>query len=138
MARKLTLKQERFVCEYLTNGGNASAAYRAAYSASKMSEKVLNNEASKLLKNRGIAMRLAEARETARAALEVTHQTVLEGLLTEARREGKDASHGARVSAWNAIGKHLGFFEEDNQQKAVSYEDRLRALHEKPVNLRPN
>ena len=30
------------------------------------------------------------------------------GLLTEAKRTGKDSSHGARVSTWATLAKHLG------------------------------
>ncbi len=33
---------------------------------------------------------------------------VIEGLLKEAQREGEGASHGARITAWGLLAKHLG------------------------------
>ena len=65
---KLTPKQEKFVQEYLSNGGNATQAYKVAYDAGKMSDACINVNASKLLKNDKIALSLAnyqqEVKET--------------------------------------------------------------------------
>ena len=47
--KKLTLKQEKFCQEYVKNGGNASAAYRSAYNASKMKDETVWVKASMLL-----------------------------------------------------------------------------------------
>lgn len=56
---KLTAKQEKF-CEVYVTIGNASGAYRAAYNAAKMSEQAVHVNASKLLKNTKVALRVAE------------------------------------------------------------------------------
>ena len=46
--RPLTLKQAKFVEEYLRNGGNGTAAYRAVYATDGMSESAINAEAAKM------------------------------------------------------------------------------------------
>ena len=42
----------------------------------------------------------------------VTPFDVIQGLLTEARGEGKDSTASTRVSAWEKLGKLLGMFDE--------------------------
>lgn len=56
MAKDLTQKQERFVQE-LIKGETQRAAYKIAYNASKMSNKSIDEAASKLLKNTKVATR---------------------------------------------------------------------------------
>ncbi len=56
---KLTQKQEKFCKEY-AKLDDASAAYRNAYSTSRMSAKSINECASRLLKNLKIASRVDE------------------------------------------------------------------------------
>lgn len=63
----MTPKQERFVAEYLVNGNNASAAYRAAYDAGRMSAAAVNVAACKLLKNPKVWLRLDSMRNSAAA-----------------------------------------------------------------------
>ena len=63
MCRELTQKQEKFVQEYILNGGNASAAYRAAYNCSKWKDNVINVKASELLKNGNVMVRLNKQKE---------------------------------------------------------------------------
>lgn len=60
-AKGLTEKQERFAVAYFKLG-NASEAYRVAYSVTRMKAKQINSEASKLLKHPGIARRVADLR----------------------------------------------------------------------------
>ena len=55
---KLTLKQEKFVQEYLSNGGNATQAYKVAYDGNKNSDKTNNENASRMLANSKIKARL--------------------------------------------------------------------------------
>ena len=57
----LTIKQERFVLEYMKDG-NASRAYREAYDAENMKESSINVNASKLLSDTKIAQRVQELR----------------------------------------------------------------------------
>lgn len=76
--QQLTLKQEKFWQEYSTNCGNASAAYRAAYNTKKMSERAINTEACKLLKNPKIAHRLEEVKRAAAEGTKLTVQRIIE------------------------------------------------------------
>ena len=54
---KLTIKQENF-CNYYIECGNASEAYRRAYSCGKMSDKTIWEVSSKLLKDNKVATRV--------------------------------------------------------------------------------
>ncbi len=56
---KLTPKQESFCMAYLETG-NASEAYRQAYSAEKMTPKTVNETASKLLASPKVSARVEE------------------------------------------------------------------------------
>lgn len=68
---KLTAKQEAFSKEYVLNGGDASAAYRKAYDASKMKPESINKQACELLKHPKIAPRIKELKsEAAKVAKE--------------------------------------------------------------------
>lgn len=66
----MTPKQAKFVEVYLTNGRNASAAYRVAYDPKKMAAKTINENASRLLRNSKVAARVTEADAKAAARLE--------------------------------------------------------------------
>lgn len=56
----LTAKQEKFVQELIKNGGNQSAAYRAAYDTSKMKEKTITQKACRLFQQGNIRARYDE------------------------------------------------------------------------------
>jgi phage terminase small subunit len=58
---KLTSRQEAFSLEYV-RCGNASAAYRSAYDASRMSPKTIHEAASRLLNNSKVIARVKELR----------------------------------------------------------------------------
>ncbi len=54
----------------MLNGGNASAAYRKAYEASKMKPESINVKACELLKNGKITVRIDEIQSKVKAKLE--------------------------------------------------------------------
>lgn len=111
-AKPLTPKQMRFVDEYLVDCNGTQAAIRAGYS-----KRTANEQAAQLLAKLSIRREI-EARQAMLAEeAQVTSKMVIDGLLKEARREGEDASHSARVAAWTQLAKHLGLFEQDNKQK---------------------
>ena len=58
---KLTDKQEKFVLNYITNSNNATDAYRKSYDCTKMSDKSITVEASKLLKSPNVTLWLNQA-----------------------------------------------------------------------------
>lgn len=103
--RKLTAKQERFVEEYLIDLNATQAARRAGYS-----EKTAYSIGQENLKKPEIEAALDAARQMVAERVEVDQDKVIAGLLKEAEFTGEGASHGARVSAWEKLGKHLGMF----------------------------
>lgn len=108
--RELTDKQAAFVDEYLVDMNASAAARRAGYS-----EKTAGYIGHENLKKPKIKEKLAKRRAQRQQRTEVTQDMVIEGLLKEARRDGEDSSHGARVGAWKALGKHLGLFVEQTE-----------------------
>lgn len=58
---KLTLKQEKF-CNYYLECGNASEAYRRAYSCERMKDKQIWEESCKLLSRPNVAQRIGQLR----------------------------------------------------------------------------
>lgn len=68
---KLTSKQEAFAKEYVLNGGDASAAYRKSYNASRMKAETIHKRSGELLKNGVVAGRVEELQsEVAKVAEE--------------------------------------------------------------------
>ena len=64
--KNLTPKQQKFVIQYITNGNNASEAYRNSYDVSNMSADSINVEACKLLKNPKVTLWLEYCQQNVR------------------------------------------------------------------------
>lgn len=83
MARKLTVKQEKFCHHYAING-EAGAAYRVAYDAANSNDVTCRVEGNKLLKIPSVALRIAELQqrvcEIAEDRFNVTAEKVLQEL----------------------------------------------------------
>lgn len=75
----LTQKQEAFCLAYIKTG-NASEAYRGSYSASKMTDKQVWEEASKLKNSPKVDQRISELRAMAQSAAIMTREQALERL----------------------------------------------------------
>ena len=73
---KLTIKQENFCNKYLESG-NASEAYRRAYSCEKMKPETINIKACELLKNGKIMVRVKELQNELKAKSDVTKEDKL-------------------------------------------------------------
>lgn len=86
----LTLKQEAFCQAYIENKGNASEAYRAAYAAGKMKLESIHVNASKLLADTKVALRISELQQEHRNKHDVTVSGLLEEL-EEARQKALTA-----------------------------------------------
>lgn len=82
----LTPKQEAFCIAYLKTG-NASEAYRQAYSTKRMQPATINVKASELLANGKIAVRLKELNSKAVTDAVMTRQEALERLSRFARTD---------------------------------------------------
>ncbi|MEX9876086.1 terminase small subunit [Providencia rettgeri] len=86
----LTLKQEAFCQAYIENKGNASEAYRAAYATGKMKLESIHVNASKLLADTKVALRISELQQEHRSKHDVTVSGLLEEL-EEARQKALSA-----------------------------------------------
>ena len=118
----LTPKQQRFVEEYLIDLNATQAAIRAGYSA-----KTAKQQGQRLLTNVDVQTAVESGRKGQTERCQLDADFVLQGLVKEAKREGKGSSHSARVAAYVAIGKHIGMFVEKHE---VTGKDGAPVQHE--------
>ena len=104
---KLTKKQAAFVAEYVKDKNATQAAIRAGYS-----KKSAFNIGCENVKKPYIAEAIEKRLEKVSERALIDAERVLNGLLKEAEYSGEGASHSARVSAWEKLGKYLGMFTE--------------------------
>ena len=100
----LTLKRQRFASNYALTGNGVQSAVTAGYAAAGA-----HVEASRLLKKPEVVAAVASERERLREQSDLKAEDVIRGLREIAEDQG--ALHGARVSAWNALGDYLGLFQ---------------------------
>ena len=103
MSKLLTPKKQAFVREYLVDLNATQAAIRAGYSA-----KTARSQGQRLLTNADIQSHLEAAMQVRADRVEVTADQVLAKLWLEAQRQGKGASHAARIRALELVGRHVG------------------------------
>lgn len=105
----LTDKQEAFVREYLSNGGNATAAYEKCIAMPGTSRETMTSGASTMLKSYNIRKRVAFLRGEIADQTKVTVESVLMEL-EEAREQAiETAQTSAAVAASVAKSKIMGF-----------------------------
>ena len=75
----LTIKQEKF-CQAYIETGNASEAYRKAYSCKKMKDSVVNIKACELLKNGKVTVRVRELQGELKKSSDIKKTAILEEL----------------------------------------------------------
>jgi len=95
MLVQLTPRQASFCRHYAETNNGTQSAIAAGYS-----DKSASVVASRMIRDPKIKAAIERLKLEQSADLDVTDAAVLEGLLREATREGKCASHAARVSAW--------------------------------------
>lgn len=76
MGKSLTVKQENF-CNYYIESGNASEAYRRAYSCGKMRDKQVWEESCKLLSNPKVAQRVKGLQEEQKKKSDITKEEII-------------------------------------------------------------
>lgn len=76
---KLSVKQENF-CNFYLESGNASEAYRRAYSCLKMKPETINSKACQFLKKDKIRARVEELQSELKKKTAITKERVLEEL----------------------------------------------------------
>lgn len=76
---KLTIKQENF-CNYYIECGNASEAYRRAFSCDKMKAETVNRKAVELMNHGKIKARVRELQDEIREKSAITKERILKEL----------------------------------------------------------
>lgn len=77
----LTGREEKFCQEYSINGGNASAAYRAAYSFQNMKEGTINTKACLMTQKAKIRKRLVELQKPVAEKYNITREFLTEKVM---------------------------------------------------------
>lgn len=104
---ELTTKQESFAQAYVETG-NASEAYRRAYGAENMKETSVHVNASKLLRNTKVALRLDELQKRAQKRHDITIDTLTEMLKADRDLAREIEQPSAAVSAVMGLAKIHG------------------------------
>lgn len=112
----MNIRQTKFCNEYLISG-NATQAYKKAGFKRTKNARI---SASVLLTNPNIKAYIEQKQAEMTEKSGITAQAVVEEIAKTgfAKPEKKRASHGDKVRALDLLGKHLGIYERDNQQKA--------------------
>ena len=111
----LTANMEAF-CVELARTGDASAAYRKAYSAERMKPDTIQKRARELQLNGRITVRLAQLREDVRRTSGITlveHLSTLQELRQEARAA---MQYSAAITAEVSRGKVSGLYDEGSNE----------------------
>ena len=100
-----TLKQQKFVAEYVLSGNGAQSATNAGYSPSSA-----HVTASRLLRNANVASAIEAERDRMRERSDLRAQDVIHGLRKIA--EDESAKNSDRIRAYELLGKHFRLFAE--------------------------
>ena len=104
---KLTVKQEAFAKAYIETG-NASEAYRRSYNAAKMKPDAIHVNASKLLANAKVALRVQELQAAHQKRHDITVDSLTEMLKEDRQLARTQGEPGAAINAVLAIAKLHG------------------------------
>jgi len=121
MAKKkpnLTPKQELFCREYVVDMNATQAAIRAGYS-----KKTATPTASRLLTYVNIQNRVKELKEQKCSKIELSVESVMNGILDTQRRAKEDDNYNAELKAADMLARHVGAYEKDNEQKGQTITD---------------
>jgi phage terminase small subunit len=133
----LTVKQRAYVLAYLETGSQRQAALDAGYSPASADQ-----QGSVLMRNRKIRaaiLRLeAKAVDRVTEIVDVTAEKVISGLWKEAQREGKGASHSARIQAYATLAKIMGMMKDKVEVTHINHEDALDQLASPIIDVTPD
>ena len=117
---KPSLKQSRFIDEYLIDHNGARAAVRAGYSP-----KCAKEQASRLLTYAHVQAELKEKRSDMEIQLEITRESIIEGL-QEAFELAKGSNNpGGMTGAYREIAKMCGYYEPEKKQIEINQAGKL-------------
>ena len=109
---KLAPKQRRFVKEYIANGCNGKkAAISAGYS-----KNTAESQASRMLTIVKVKNAIAKEQAKLETRLDYSRENLMNLVMAQAMYDGEGATHGARVSALNLLGKWTGLDVQQIQQ----------------------
>lgn len=114
MVKKLTLKQENFVIEYMLNGGNATQAYKIAYNCTKMLEATIGNNAYKLLQKNEIITNI-EQRKAKHA--ETFNKSQVDFLKQYEEIADNSNDDRIKIDCYKEQAKLLGYYVEKRETK---------------------
>lgn len=118
---KLSDKHKRFCDEYLSNGFNATQAYKSVY---KVSDKVAGSSGPRLMENVRVKEYIQKQQEKTANKLEITREQVLQDLIFIKEKNIEDWPPHA-LKALEMINKMLGFNEPDKQEITLREEPPL-------------
>ena len=110
--KKLTPKQERFCQEYIIDLNATQAAIRAKYS-----KKTAYSQGQRLLKNVEVDNRLKVLQGEFAKETGISIKMVADGFKKIAIGVlSKELTNKHKLRAYENLGKHVGFYKEDNEQ----------------------
>ncbi len=128
--QKLTIKQELFARHYVKNGGNASEAYRQAYSAEKMNNSTIAVKAHELLKNGKVAEMVERVKAETEGFQAITFEEIAGGLRAAADGARAAGQHSAASQALVALGKLAGLYVEKQKLSVDDTREHLDAVRD--------
>ena len=116
---KLTIKQEKFARQYVGPcEGNASAAYRKAYSAGNMSDEAIRVEACRLLDRPNVSLIVDRLKAEQADQNAITVEEITAGLRRAAEAAAGAGQHSAATQAFLGLAK-LGGLQVEKRQVSV-------------------
>lgn len=105
----LTPKQEKFA-QLVASGKTQADAYRGAYDASGCSDAVIYNNASVLMKDNEISVRVSELRMPIEEQVGITLKSYIDEMMELKRKAQDSEEYGASIKALELAGKCLGYY----------------------------
>lgn len=128
--QRVTIKQELFARHYVKNGGNASEAYRQAYSAENMNNGTIAVKAHELLKNGKVAEMVERVKSDTEGFQAITFQEIAAGLRRAADGAAGAGQHSAASQALVALGKLAGLYVEKQKVSVDDSREHLDAVRD--------
>lgn len=117
----LNSKHQLFCDEYLSNGLNATQAYKSVY---KVSDKVAGASGVRLLENARIKEYIQEQQQITSERLQITKEQIIQDLV-DIKNQHKETRSLTSIKAIEVINKMLGFNAPDRQDITISEEPPL-------------
>lgn len=125
----LSPKQEKF-CQLYVELGNASEAYRRAYNSTAKQESVAVN-ASKLLSETNVSLRVEEIREALKANHGITLKNILDELEEARKLALETGTASSAVAASMGKAKLLGFDKGEKEKPKESHSITINVIEAK-------